>query len=323
LITGIPGQSLQPEAAHFIQSAQIGGIILFSANYADAQQITQFIDEIQDLSPAMPHWICVDQEGGKVQRFKKDFSIIPEAAEIAAKDSPKTTYDLSQIMARELKKVGVNINFAPVADINTNPNNPVIGRRAFGDTEEQVSKHVTSFVRGHLQEGILPCVKHFPGHGDTTTDSHFALPKVSDTLETLRAREFRPFLKAFKSGCPLVMTAHVQNDHLDKEFPATLSRKTMTDILRQELRFDGLIISDDLEMKAITDHYGAETAPRLAISAGCDLLIYRTMKAAQLAHGFLTQDLESGKLSPEQVIESFERSRHYKREFLISELNPS
>jgi beta-N-acetylhexosaminidase len=213
--------------------------------------------------------------------------------------------------------VGVNLNFSPVADINTNPKNPVIGRRSYGETEEQVSKFVSAAVRGHLTEGVQPCLKHFPGHGDTTVDSHLALPKVSNPLATLKEREFKPFSKGFKSGCNFVMTAHILFPEIDPEFPATLSRKILRTFLREEMRYKQIIVSDDMEMGAITDHYGAEDAPRLAIEAGCDLLIYRSESKTRAAYAALTAAIETGKLAPEVVLTAAERSRALKKGVLL------
>jgi beta-N-acetylhexosaminidase len=220
-------------------------------------------------------------------------------------------------MGRELKAVGVNLNFAPVADINTNPKNPVIGPRSFGADEETVTKQITAIVRGHLVQGVQPCVKHFPGHGDTTVDSHFSLPKVDTDLETMMEREFKPFTKAFRSHCVFVMTAHVICTKIDPDRPATLSSKVLTDILRKQLRYTGLIVSDDMEMKAITDHFGVEESPCLAIEAGCDLLIYRSEAAGRKAYASVLKALESGKLSPEIVLAAEKRIRAVKKEVLL------
>lgn len=316
-IMGFTGTELSDETAAFISQAKIGGVILFTQNYQSPEQVAQLIMQVQDCKTELPLWISVDHEGGKVQRFKAPFTLIPNAAAIVAKDSPKLLFELSEAIGRELRSVGINVNFAPVADINSNPNNPVIGVRAFGNSEDQVSKYVSSFVRGHITQGIAPCVKHFPGHGDTNTDSHFALPTVNDTLESLKTREFKPFQKAFKSGARMVMTAHMLNPNLDPKYPATLSHATLQGVLRDELRYTGLIISDDMEMKAITDHFGLEDAPRLALEAGCDLLIYRSESATRKAYTALMRFLEEGKLNPEIVIEAAERSQEYKSDFLL------
>jgi beta-N-acetylhexosaminidase len=317
-IMGFNGKELGDDTAAFISQARIGGVILFSPNYESPEQVATLVNQVQECRAGeFPLWVSVDHEGGKVQRFKTGFTRLPEADVIAQKDSPKLLFELSERIAAELKAVGINVNFAPVADINSNPKNPVIGTRAYGNDEETVSKMVSAFVRGHLIQGVQPCVKHFPGHGDTTVDSHFALPKVIDTLESLREREFRPFTKGFKSGCRWVMTAHLLNPNLDPDRPATLSKRILTDILRDELRYTGLIVSDDLEMKAIADHYGAEEAPRLAIEAGCDLLIYRTESATRHAYASLSNALEEDRLSADRVIESAELSRELKKQFLL------
>lgn len=315
-IMGFSGLELGSETASFIRDSRIGGIILFSPNYDSPAQAAELANEIQDCSSGLPLWIAVDHEGGRVQRFKKSFTRIPEAADIAATGSPQLAYEISSLMARELAAVGVNLNFCPVADIHTNPKNPVIGPRAFGSTEEQVSKFVTAMVRGHLTHGVQPCVKHFPGHGDTSVDSHLALPKVSTPIEVLREREWRPFTRAFRSHCAMVMTAHILFPAIDPEFPATLSSKILRGILRDELRYNRVIVSDDMEMGAITDHFGATDAPRLALQAGCDLLIYRSEKAARAAHEALVRALTDGTLAPEVVLTAVERVRSLKRDVL-------
>jgi beta-N-acetylhexosaminidase len=317
-IMGFSGTELGDDTSAFLSQARVGGVILFAPNYETPEQVATLINQVQECrSGELPLWVTVDHEGGKVQRFKSGFTRLPEAGRVAKKDSPKLLFELSEMVAAELKAVGINVNFAPVADINSNPENPVIGTRAYGEDEDTVSKMVSAFVRGHLHQGVQPCVKHFPGHGDTTVDSHFALPRVSDSLASLREREFRPFVKAFKSGCRWVMTAHLINPSLDPKFPATLSKKVLTEILRDEMRYTGLVVSDDLEMKAIADHFGPEEAPRLAIEAGCDLLIYRSEAAARHAYASLQKALEDGRLDPERVLESADLSMDMKREFLI------
>jgi beta-N-acetylhexosaminidase len=317
-ITGFSGTELSDDTAAFLSQAKIGGVILFGPNFESPKQIATLINQVQECRGAgLPLWITVDHEGGKVQRFKQGFTRLPDAATLAKKNSPKLLFELSEMIAAELKAVGVNVNFSPIADINSNPSNPVIGARAYGPDEETVSKMVSAYVRGHLTQGVQPCLKHFPGHGNTTTDSHFDLPRVDESLDTLRNREFRPFTKGFKSGSRWVMTAHIVNPNIDPDRPATLSRKTLEGLLRDDLRYNGLIVSDDMEMKAITDHYGAEEAPRLAIEAGCDLLIYRSEAATRHAYASVLAALESGKLDPERVLEAAEASRELKEEFLL------
>jgi len=321
-ITGFDGLELGDETSAFISQSRVGGVLLFAKNYEKPEQVARLIQQIQECRTEFPLWISVDQEGGRVQRFKAPFTILPTGAAIGRTGSPKIAFEIAEVIAKELKAVGVNLNFCPVTDILTNPTNPVIGDRAYGSNDEDVSKMATAMVRGHITIGVQPCVKHFPGHGDTSLDSHFALPKVETSLKDLQEREFKPFLKAFKSRCNFVMTAHILNPNLDPEVPATLSSKVLQDILRKELRYNRIIISDDLEMQAITDHFGAEEAPLMALKAGCDLLIYRTEKAARHAYHSLSAALESGALAPETVLQAAERSKALKKEVLMPYKTP-
>lgn len=290
---GFSGFDLPPSVETFIKENGIGGVTLFANNYDSPAQVAELVNHIQSLSPEIPLAIAVDYEGGRVQRFKKPFTKFPEARLVGDQDSPKLAFECAEVMARELKTVGVNIVFAPVADINTNPKNPVIGRRAFGETEERVTKMVSAYVRGFLTNGVQCVVKHFPGHGDTSQDSHFHLPKVTTPLETLLEREFKPFTKAFKSHCELVMTAHIIVEKIEPKLPATLSKKIIQDILRGQLRYKGLIITDDMEMKAIADHFGVADAPLQALEAGCDILLYHTEPVQTAAFEGLLSKLSS------------------------------
>jgi beta-N-acetylhexosaminidase len=314
---GFKGLELSEPTAAFFKQARIGASILFAHNYESPAQVAELCNQIQECQSDLPMWVAVDQEGGRVQRFKKHFTLFPEALAIGAKNSPKLTFDLAEALARELKAVGINVNFAPVADINTNPKNPVIGNRSFGDNEELVTQMVTASVRGHLVGGVLPCVKHFPGHGDTHVDSHLALPRLMTPLETLRDREMKPFIRAFKSRCQMVMTAHILNPQIDPEVPGTLSKILLQDILRGELRYKGIIFSDDMEMQAITDHYGINDAPVRALNAGCDILCYRSEERGRQAYEACSKALHEGRILPQTIITAAERSREIKRETLL------
>lgn len=290
---GFDGLELPSSVAEFIKTNSIGGVTLFANNYENPAQVAELVNSIQALRDGQPLAICVDHEGGKVQRFKKPFTRFPEARLIGDQDSPKLAFDCAAIMAKELKTVGVNIAFAPVADINTNPNNPVIGARSFGDNEERVSKIVSAYVRGFVTHGVHPTVKHFPGHGDTSQDSHFHLPKIKTPLQTLLDRDTKPFLKGFRARCELVMTAHIIVEALEPALPATLSKKILQGLLRDQLRYRGLIISDDMEMKAIADHFGEIDAPLKALEAGVNILLYHTEPAQTRAFEGLLSKLTS------------------------------
>lgn len=316
-MTGVAGHELDNETGQFLDSARIGGVIYFAHNYSSPEQISKFSASLQPTNPAQPlRFLAVDHEGGRVQRFKSAFTRIPEAMDLAEKLTPKQIFEVSELIAKELAAVGVNLNFAPVADIHSNPKNPVIGRRSFGHDEATVSKLVSAFVRGHLTAGVHPCSKHFPGHGDTTVDSHFALPEVKTTIETLKEREFRPFLKAIKSGCRFIMSAHVLNRNLDAIVPATLSKRTMSEILRDELRYTGVIVSDDMEMQAITDNFGAEKAPVMALLAGVDMLIYRSESACRRGYQAVLKEIPGNTELQDRIWESANRILQVKRETL-------
>jgi beta-N-acetylhexosaminidase len=312
-ITGLSGFEVSDETAQFLRQAKIGGVLLFAHNYENPAQVAELTNQIQESRTHLPLWVSVDHEGGRVQRFKKGFTRIPDGAAIGSTQSPQLAFEISELIARELKAVGINLNFCPVADIATNPKNPVIGNRSFGSTPDLVGKMVSAVVRGHLTQGVQPCLKHFPGHGDTSTDSHYALPRIDTPLEILKEREFIPFTKGMRSKCPMIMSAHILNCQLDGQWPATLSSHILQDILRGELGYTGVIISDDMEMKAMADHFGAKEAPVRALQAGCDLLIYRTEAACRLAYEGVIQALENQTLDPAIVLDSIHRVRTLKK----------
>ncbi|MBK24009.1 MAG: beta-N-acetylhexosaminidase [Halobacteriovorax sp.] len=295
IFTGISGITLTEEEKEFIEKENIGGIVLFAENFESPAQLAELVNSIQKLRDEYPLYISVDHEGGRVIRFRKYFTQFPPMMEIASVGSPKLCFEVSTIMAQELKACGINLNLAPVCDILTNESNKVIGDRAFGRDHESVSKYVSSAIRGFQTEGIQACAKHFPGHGSTTKDSHFDLPYVTKSLEELKQEEIQPFIKAIKSRVEFVMMAHLVVDAFDKEKPCTLS-PAAHDYLRNELKFNRIIISDDMEMKAITDNYSIEDAAVMAINAGTDVIEYRTMATARVALEGLKEALKTKKL---------------------------
>jgi beta-N-acetylhexosaminidase len=311
IIMGFSGKSLSPESIRHIVDEGFTHFILFAHNYESKEQLIQLTDELQGLGKAggAPFIISADQEGGRVARFRNGFTILPPARKIGDKGSPTFAFETSKIQARELHAAGIQLNFAPVCDINTNPKNPVIGDRAFGDQEDVVSRMVTASVRAHLLEKVEPCIKHFPGHGDTNLDSHLSLPTVTTPLETLKAREWIPFHKAMKSGCRYLMSAHILLPHIDPERPGTLSSTFLKDYVRQHLMYRGVIVSDDMEMGAITSNYGKEEAPILALQAGCDLLCYRTEPEALIALESIKKAISDGRLDANELRKSIDRTR--------------
>ena len=312
VLMGFSGPNLSESTITSMKREKISHFILFSQNYDSKEQLIDLNDRIQAEHSEyshLPALITVDQEGGRVQRFRKGFSLLPTARRVGEKGSPQTAYELARIQAKELFAAGIQLNFAPVCDIHTNPANPVIGDRAYGTTAEDAAKMASAVVRGHLSEGVEPCLKHFPGHGDTHVDSHESLPTVNTPLDILKNREWIPFQKAIKSGARFVMSAHILLPHLDHHFPGTLSPTFLKDYLRGELSYSGVIVSDDMEMGAITKNYGPEEAPILALQAGCDLLCYRSEAQAMIAVESIRRAIDSGKLRPEELRQSIDRNR--------------
>ena len=281
VFTGISGLALTEDEKKFIEKEDIGGVILFSKNYESPAQVAELVNSIQVLRKEYPLFICTDHEGGRVVRFKTQFTQFPPMLDIARLESPKIFYEVATIMAEELLACGVNLNLAPVCDIWNNEQNKVIWDRAFGKDHETVSKYISSMIRGFQTNNLLSCAKHFPGHGNTIKDSHYDLPIVKKPLEKIREEEFQPFIKAIKARVDIIMMAHIIVEEIDSELPCSLSPKAH-EILRNELKFKGLILSDDMQMKAITDHRGTGEAAMMAIKAGSDLVEYRDLEEAML-----------------------------------------
>ncbi|AUN99852.1 beta-N-acetylhexosaminidase [Bacteriovorax stolpii] len=281
VFTGLSGLTLTDEEKKFIEKEDIGGVILFSKNYESPAQLAELVNSIQVLRKEYPLFICTDHEGGRVVRFKTHFTQFPPMLEIAKLDSPKLVFEVATIMAEELLACGINLNLAPVCDIWNNDQNKVIWDRAFGTDHETVSKFISSMIRGFETNHLMSCAKHFPGHGNTLKDSHYDLPIVKKPLEEIRNEELQPFIKAVKARVDMIMMAHIIVEDIDPDLPCSLSPKAHA-ILRNELKYKGLILSDDMQMGAITAHRGTGEAAMMAIRAGSDLVEYRDMSEAVL-----------------------------------------
>jgi beta-N-acetylhexosaminidase len=276
-LVGFNGYSVPPEFRKAIAEYHLGGTIYFKPNVESPAQIAELSNEIQfSCRPkdAPPLFISIDHEGGKVDRLMKPFTKFPPQDHLGVLGSPKIGFEFGQVLAKELKAVGINIDFAPVVDVNSNPKNPIIGTRAFSGDPEVCGRMGSAVCRGLQKMGVLAVAKHFPGHGDTHEDSHLTLPKVERTLDQLNDLELIPFRRVIRSRVGGVMTAHILNPHLDPDYPATMSKPTI-DLLRNDLRFSRILFSDDMEMNAVSENYGVEEAAVLAVKAGCDILIYR------------------------------------------------
>ncbi len=281
-MTGISGKTLLDEEAKFIAHNNIGGVLLFSKNFESPAQLAELVNSIQALRKDFPLFIAVDHEGGRVIRFKQGFTQFPPMLDISSLDSPKMVFDTATIMASELSSCGINVNFSPCCDVLTNEKNQVIGDRSFSCEPDKVAKFVSSAIRGFQTNNILSCAKHFPGHGSTFADSHEKLPIVKTSMEDLEKCELIPFNKAIKARVEFVMMGHLQVDCIDQELPCSLSPRAHK-LLRSKMRFSKIIVSDDMQMGAITKSYSVQEAAVLALRAGTDLLEYRDMDQMNIA----------------------------------------
>ena len=320
LIAGFNGHQITPELRSLAKEFGLGGVILFARNIAEPEQVAEVAFDASRLVPDMPTWASVDQEGGRVARLKTPFTEWPPMATLGRSGDVKLAERFARALATELKAVGITLDYAPVLDIHTNPKNPVIGDRALAEKADEVARLGSAIIRALQGEGVAACGKHFPGHGDTATDSHHELPLVEHPPDRLRRVEFVPFKAAIEAGVATIMTAHVLVPSLDEKRPASLSRRIVHDLLRDELHYEGVILSDDLEMKAIAAGYAVPEAAVMAIEAGCDGVMicsgdHETQGAALEA---LIHAVEQERLSIGRVEDALKRQRRAKERFLAS-----
>lgn len=279
LIIGLRGPRLLPEEREFIIKYNIGGVILFARNLESPEQIHALCSELHSLRAETkdhaPLIVSIDMEGGRVHRLKSPFTFWPALKHIGDIGSSSLAFRFALNMGEELRAFGINLDFAPCIDVYMNPKNEVIGDRSLSTDPEVVTQLSSALVRGYLKAGVIPCAKHFPGHGSTEIDSHFALPVSEENLMDLdKSKALEPFKKVFKSRCDLVMTAHIHYPKIDAKWPVTLSPVFLKQILRDVLRYRGLIITDDLDMKALAKHFPKDQIPVQALMAGANILLY-------------------------------------------------
>ena len=290
--TGIPGTKLDADTRRVLEIIQPSGVILFRRNVESVDQLRALIDALHQL-PSRP-LVSIDHEGGKVVRVGPPFTDFPPARLIGDK---KTAASVGRAIGRELASVGIDIDYAPVLDVDSNPANPIIGERAFSASPSEAAELALAFADAMWAAGVVPCGKHFPGHGDTDRDSHLELPVVHKSRAQLEEVELSPFRAAVAHGIPLLMTAHVLYPALDPNHPATLSAPILQGILREELGFQGVIVSDDLEMRALGDGTSLPDAAVASLNAGCDwLLICNDFANTQRTFDRLNEALAEGEI---------------------------
>lgn len=335
LIVGFRGLSVHDKhpIVRDIKKFHLGGVILFDydlvlksskRNIRSPQQVKKLINRLQAASnPKTPLFIAIDQEGGKIKRLKPKFGFprTVSAQYLGKKNDLALTYKHAADIAKTLANLGINFNFAPVVDLNTNPNNPVIGKleRSFSDNPNLVTDHALQFIDAHHKYGVLCILKHFPGHGSSTNDSHLGLVDVTNTWQEMELEPYANLIQENKVDA--IMTAHVFNRHYDPDYPATLSSRFVTGILRTDLKYDGVIVSDDMQMKAITSHYRFENAIQATLEAGIDLIVignnlkYEEDIVARTV-AIIKRLVQEGKISEARIDESYRRIQKLKNRLL-------
>jgi beta-N-acetylhexosaminidase len=321
LVAGFEGADPTPPPAikEALAQNRIGGVILFRRNVDTVEQVVELNERIhaaaEDAIEAP--FVCVDQEGGRVVRLRDPLTPIPTMRALGRTGDRRLISEVSEVISTEIGALGFNVNFAPVLDVDTNPDNPIIGDRAFSDSAETVARCAGAYLLGHHTAGVVPCGKHFPGHGDTLLDSHVDLPSVEHDRERLDRVELLPFRRMITADIPMLMTAHIMVPEFDPDHPATLSRRIMNDLLRDEMGYEGVVVSDDLEMKAVADRYGVEEMLERGLRAGVDLfLICHTEEKWRAGYDHLVERALDDNHFLLHVVRAAERVRSLKQSYL-------
>lgn len=306
LVVGLEGTAPGDDARAAIEELHVGGIILFPKNVENASQLAAFTNSLKELNRAAgnePLFLCVDEEGGSVSRMPPEVTDLPNAYDYIQEGGDP--YARGEVLAAECAAFGFNLDFAPVLDVWSNPDNTVIGKRAFGSDAKTVALAGQRTADRLSYGGIIPVGKHFPGHGDTNTDSHESLPVVDKSLEELEALELYPFRYAFGDNLAAVMVGHILLKQIDSQLPASLSPQVVDGLLRRELGFDGVVFTDDLTMGAVSQNYDISEAVVLSLQAGCDMaLVCHEEENVRAAHAAILAALKEGTLTRERLEES-------------------
>ena len=314
---GFSGHSAPADLRRLVEAFDLGGVIYFARNVVGPAQVAELSREVAELARDWPFWISVDQEGGRVARLGAPFTEWPPASALGRSGDEGLARRFGAALAAELRAVGISLDYAPVLDVHTNPGNPVIGDRALAARADEVARLGAVVIDALQAAGVAACGKHFPGHGDTSVDSHEALPLVEHPPDRLRAVELEPFRRAIAARVATIMTAHVLVPSLDEHNPATLSRAVVHDILKAELGFDGVVVSDDLGMKALSATLALPEAMVGAIQAGCDVALLCNSTADEQAAALeaVIHALENGRLTVGRVEDAMRRQLEIKARF--------
>lgn len=320
LIISNSSTSMNESFKSLLEQIKPGGIIFFKENFTNYEKTKTLIEEIEKTSK-IPYLLATDQEGGRVQRLSKledkNITLIPQMKELGKRENKKLAYNVGKVIAEELQVFGINMNFAPVIDVLSNSNNQVIGDRSFGTSKEIVSELGISLAKGLMDHGVIPVYKHFPGHGNTEVDSHYDLPLISKTKEELLENDLIPFQNAIQNGAEVIMIGHLAVPNISNDIPASLSKVLISDLLKQEMNYNGLVITDALNMKAITNRYEPKEIYEMAINAGVDLLLMP--KDPLEAINKIKESIEKGTIKESQIDQSVKKILNLKLNKLSKE----
>lgn len=323
VIVGVDGYRIDGNSIQFMEQYHVGGFILFKRNIQDSAQMLKLVNSLKETNAAgrnIPLFLSIDEEGGRVSRMPDEFLKFPSNKVIGKRNDSGFSYEAGGILGKELNAFGLNMDFAPVLDINSNPKNPVIGDRAFGTAAEPVGKLGIATMKGIQSQKVISVVKHFPGHGDTSVDSHVGLPKVNHDIKRLESFELKPFAAVIEDGADAVMVAHILLPKLDGQNPASFSRYIISDLLRSQLNFNGVVITDDFTMGAIEKNYDMGKAAVKSILAGGDIvLVCHEFEKQKTVIEALLEAARSGVLPVERIDESVYRILNLKKEYSLSD----
>lgn len=319
LMVGIDGTEVDDDFKEFAEEYKFGTVILFGKNITSAEQLVNLTNSIKSTAGDIPYIIGMDEEGGLVTRLPDDVLSMPSALTIAGSEDTEYCYNAGYQIGTQITSFGLHTGFSPVLDIWSNPDNTVIGNRAYGKTSDDVCKYGIADMLGLKATGAIPVAKHFPGHGDIETDSHYGLPLVTKTKEELWQSELLPFKSAIENGVPMIMAAHILCTELDENYPASMSKNIITDLLRDEMGFEGVVITDDLTMGAISESYSFGDAAVLSINAGCDILsICFGEDNVKQAVKAIKEAVENGAITEERIDESVRRILKLKEDYNVT-----